>query len=45
MTFREATLALQLLAEERVGATARARIYEQKAREDAAVAAAAGVND
>lgn len=41
MTLREAQLSLQLMAEERVGATQRRAILEAKAREDAAFDAAA----
>jgi len=41
MTFREAQLTLQLLAEQQLGAPARAEVYAAKAAEDAAAAAAA----
>lgn len=41
MTHREALLSLQLMAEERIGATQRRAILEAKAREDAAFDAAA----
>ncbi len=39
MTWREATLSLQLAAEERYGAPRRRAAYEAKAAEDAAAAA------
>lgn len=42
MTFHEALLTLQLMAEERVGASQRQAILEAKAAEDAAFDAAAG---
>jgi hypothetical protein len=41
MTHREALLSLQLMAEERIGASQRRAILEAKAREDAAFDAAA----
>lgn len=41
MTFREAQLSLQLLAEQHLGAPTRAEVYAAKAAEDAAAAAAA----
>lgn len=40
MTWQEALLSLQLLSEERYGAPSRRVVYEQKAQEDAAFAAA-----
>lgn len=40
MSLREAQLSLQLMAEERMGATQRRAILEAKAREDAAFDAA-----
>lgn len=40
MTWHEAQLSLQLLAEMRVGALSRAELYEAKAAEDAAFDAA-----
>ena len=39
MTFREATLSLQLMAEERVGAASRRSLLDAKAAEDAAASA------
>lgn len=42
MTHREALLSLQLMAEERIGASQRRAILEAKAREDAAADAALG---
>jgi hypothetical protein len=41
MTFREALLSLQVIAEERVGAAHRRAMLEAKAQEDAAFAGAA----
>ncbi len=40
MTFSEARLSLQLLAEELIGAPMRRNAYESRAQEDAAFAAA-----
>lgn len=40
MTHREALLSLQLMAEERIGASQRRAILEAAAREDAAASAA-----
>ena len=41
LTWREAQLSLQLLAEQRIGAPARLALLQAKAEEDAAAAAAA----
>ena len=41
MTWKEASLTLQLLAEERMGSAMRSNAYAARAREDAAVAAVA----
>ena len=41
LTWREAQLSLQLLAEQRVGSPARMAVLEAKAAEDAAASAAA----
>ncbi len=42
MTWTEARLSLQLIAEERTGAAARERAYRNRAEEDAKWAAATG---